>query len=87
MRIGHKQYFVEYESDKYNRHYYCRETGEYGCYLHDGGNASTLRSAKQVIRNIRKMREDEHPRNFKVYDCWADVDETTNHVPCMYEEP
>ena len=73
---GHKQYFVEYESDK-------RICGSYN---HIAGNASTINSAKSIIRKIRKMLAEENPRNFRVYDCWADVDEETNFVPCVYAE-
>lgn len=73
---GRKQYFVEYESDRK----VC------GSYTHDAGSASTIRSAKTIIRNVRKHQADENPRNFKVYDCWADIDPATNHVPCVYEE-
>lgn len=73
---GHKQYFVEYESDKM----IC------GSYNHTAGNASTINSAKSIIRKIRKMIAEENPRNFRVYDCWADVDEKTNFVSCVYAE-
>ncbi len=73
---GHKQYFVEYESD--NR--IC------GSYNHTAGNANTINSAKSIIRKIKKMLAEENPRNFRVYDCWADVDEETNSVPCVYSE-
>ena len=73
---GHKQYFIQYESDKM----IC------GTNIHTDGNASTIKSAKSVIRNIRKRIAEENPRNFRVYDCWADVDENTNFVPCVYSE-
>lgn len=53
MRTGHKQYFVEYESDKYNRSHYCRETGEYGCFLHDGGNP-TNRAGRLISDRKRR---------------------------------
>ena len=83
-----KQYFVEFESDKFNKSRYNPETDDYGCYTHFAGNASTIKSAKAVIRNIRKNPDlaDDHPRNFKVYDCWADIDPATNHAPCVYFE-
>ena len=42
---GNKQYFVEYESDKM----IC------GSYNHTAGNASTINSAKSIIRKIRKI--------------------------------
>lgn len=71
-----KQYFVEYESDRI----VC------GSKIRTAGRASTIRSAKSIIRNIRKNYAEENPRNFKVFDSWADVDEETNFVPCVYEE-
>ena len=81
-----KQFFVLYESDRFDRKMWNRETGEYGCNLHEAGNASTLRSAKAIIGNIRRNHADENPRNFSVYDCWAEVDPATNFVPCVYAE-
>ena len=71
-----KQYFVEFESDKI----VCRSK------IHIACRASTIKSAKSIIRNIRKNYAEENPRNFKVFDSWADVDEETNFVPCVYEE-
>lgn len=73
---GHKQYFVQYESDR-------RVCGSYD---HHGGNASTIRSAKAIIRNIRRQMADANPRNFRVYDILGEIDETTDHVPCVYAE-
>lgn len=81
-----KQFFVEYESDVYNRGHWNQNTNDYGCNIWFAGNASTIRSAKSIIRNIRKNRVEENPRNFKVYDCWADVEQETDHVPCVYFE-
>lgn len=73
---GHKQFFVEYESDRM----IC------GSYNHPGGNASTIKSAKTIIRNIRKQKAEENPRNFRVYDSLGDIDEKTDFVPCVYLE-
>lgn len=73
---GHKQFFVEYESDRM----IC------GSYNHHGGNASTIKSAKTIIRNIRKQKAEETPRNFRVYDSLGDIDEKTDFVPCVYRE-
>lgn len=81
-----KQFFVEFESDKYNRGMWNKETKEYGCNVWSAGNASTIRSAKSIIRNIRKDYAEENPRNFRVYDSWADVDPETDFVPCVYYE-
>ena len=73
---GHKQYFVEYESDRM----ICNS------YNHQGGNASTIKSAKSIIRNIRKTMAEYNPRNFRVYDSDGEIDEATNFVPCVYAE-
>lgn len=83
---GRKQYFVEYESDRFNKGMYNRETGEYGSYIHDAGNAGTIKSAKSIIQKIRREHAGENPRNFKVYDSCADADKNTNFVPCVYTE-
>lgn len=80
------QYFVKYRSDRYNRMMFNREAGEYGCYEHDGGNASSLRVAKSHIRYIRQEYANENPRDFRVYDSFANVDEATGYVPCVYAE-
>lgn len=82
-----KQYFVEYVSDRYNRNEYDREKGDYGSYNHEYGSyASTIKTAKSYIRSIRKNHADENPRNFRIYDRWADVDTQTGFCPCVYQE-
>ena len=81
-----KQFFVEYESDRYNRGMWNKQTNYYGCNVWNAGNASTIRSAKSIIRNVRKNHAEENPRNFKVYDSWADVEPETDFVPCVYAE-
>jgi hypothetical protein len=73
---GHKQYFVQYESDRI----VC------GSYDHPGGNASTIKSAKAIIRNIRRQMAGTNPRNFRVYDSLGEIDEATDFVPCVYAE-
>ena len=75
MRMGHKRFFVRYENDKM----IC------GDFDHFGGNASTIKSAKAIISNIK--RDDvNNPRNFRVYDSDGEIDERTNFVPCIYSE-
>lgn len=78
MSKSYYRYFVRYESDKVvcgsNDHMLC--------------NASSIKSAKAAIR-IERQKEyiaAYNPRNFRVYDCWADVDPETQHVPCVYQE-
>ena len=70
-----KQFFMQYESDRIvcgsNKH-------EWGC------RASSLATAKGYIRRCRKEKAAENPRNFRIFDSWADVDPSTNYVPCVY---
>ena len=72
----HKRFFIEYESDRVICH----------SNRHNAGNASTLKSAKAVIRNIRKNDTENNPRHFCVYDCWAETDPVTNFAPLVYED-
>lgn len=72
---GCKQFFVEYTSDRM----VCRS------YSHIAGRASTIRGAKSIIRKVRQQYAEYNPRDFRVYDSFADVDEDT-HVPCVYQE-
>lgn len=72
-----KQFFIMFESDRVvcgsNDHILC--------------NASTIKSARAAIRSARKKEyiAEHNPRNFRVYDSWADVPED-QHVPCVYQE-
>lgn len=50
------------------------------------GYCSTIKTAKAMIKRHRKDYAQYNPHNYKVFDSWADVDETTNHVPCVYSE-
>ena len=87
MSWSAKQYFIEYESDKFDWLAYDREKGERGSYTHYyGSHASTIKTAKSYIRKIRRELAEENPRNFRIYDSWADVDPVTNYVPCVYQE-
>ena len=76
MSRGHKQYFIEYESDRM----IC------GSYNHPGGNASTIKSAKSIIKKIRRLMAEHNPRNFRVYDSFGDICQSTGFVPCVYAE-
>lgn len=70
-----KQYFMEYESDRK----VC------GGYSHVWGFASSIKTAKGYIARCRKREAGHNPRNFRVYDAWADCPEG-EHVPCVYRE-
>ena len=80
MARGHKQYFITgYEIGMANNNFiYSRQVNI--------GNASTLASAKAMISRYRRARQGSSPQNFNVYDCWAEVDEETGFVPCVYHE-
>ena len=75
-KMAHKRFFVRYESNQM----ICDS------FDHFGGNASTIKSAKSIISNIKRELADRAPRNFRIYDSYADVDEKTGFVPCVYEE-
>lgn len=70
-----KRYFMEYDSDKK----VC------GSYSHIFGFTNSIETAKGYIRRCRKGYADSNPRNFRIYDTWADVPEG-EHVPCVYQE-
>ena len=48
--------------------------------------ASSIKTAKMYINRCRKQKAQYNPRNFRIYDHWADVDPITNYVPCVYQE-
>lgn len=70
-----KRYFMEYDSDKK----VC------GSYSHIFGFTNSIETAKGYIRRCRKGYAGSNPRNFRIYDTWADVPEG-EHVPCVYQE-
>lgn len=72
-----KQYFITCEHDN-------MICGEHQSTI---GRASTIKSAKATISHARKNNGIlKNPHNFKIYDCFADIDTTTGFVPCVYEE-
>ena len=71
-----KQYSMQYESDEI-----CC-----GSNNHTWAHASTIKTAKQYISQCRKREADRNPRNFRIYDHWADVDPSTDYAPCVYHE-
>ena len=75
-----KQYSMQYESDQRN------PFSNIGEYEHFYGYASTIKTAKQYIRKCRKEEAQYNPRNFRIYDHWADVDPATDYVPYVYQE-
>ena len=51
------------------------------------GRASTIESAKSIIRKTRKDNGIfSNPHNFRIYDCFAEVNEATGFVPFVYKE-
>ena len=75
-----KQYSMEFESDQINH------MSNVGKNNHFWGYASTIKTAKQDISKCRKAEAARHPRNFRIYDHWAEVDPITNYVPVVYHE-
>ena len=75
-----KRYSLHYESDERN------PFSNIGEYEHIYGNASTIKTAKQYISRVRKTEARHNPRNFRIYDHFADVDPSTDYVPCVYHE-
>ena len=76
-----KQYSLQYTSDEYNRF---SNTDPYN---HFYGYASTIKGAKAYISRIKNSYlKRENPRNFRIYDHWADVNPNTNYVQCVYHE-
>ena len=71
-----KQYSMRYESDEI----VCRSND------HQWGMASTIKTCKQYIIRCKKVKAQYNPRNFRIYDHWADVDPKTNYVPCVYQQ-
>lgn len=68
------RYFVEYVSDRYDGQAYDMEKDDYGSFNHYyPTHANSIKTAKGYIRKIRKECADENPRNFRIYDMWADV--------------
>ena len=75
-----KRCSLHYESDEHN------PFSNIGEYEHIYGNASTIKTAKQYISRVRKTEARHNPRNFRIYDHFADVDPSTDYVPCVYHE-
>ncbi len=82
---GRARYFLEYESDRYDKKAWDAATKQYGSFIHCDGYHGTLKTCKGYISQIRREKANENPRNFRIYDSYADVDEATGHVPCVYE--
>lgn len=75
-----KQYSMQYTSDKINRF------SNIDPHDHFWGYASTIKGAKQYISRCKKAEAQYNPRNFRIYDHYADVDPETNYVPCVYQQ-
>ena len=81
-----KRYFVMFKSDRFEKNMWDIERQEYGSYDHDYGSASSIKTCKGYISRIKKLYATENPRDFRIYDSWADVDPVTDHVPYVYRE-
>lgn len=70
-----KRFLGQYESDEI----VC------GSHIHSLGRGSTMKTMKGYINWYRKHKAQFNPRNFCVYDTYADGD-PNEHVPCVYQE-
>ena len=70
-----KRYFLMYDSDQT----IC------GRKRHTGGNGNSIKICKGYIRTIRKNEAQYNPRNFTIYDSFAEI-EDTGFVPEVYHE-
>lgn len=70
-----KQYSVYYESDQM----ICNS------YDHFYGYTTSMRTAKAYISQIKKNYSDHNPRNFRIYDQYAEV-EDDEPILCIYRE-
>lgn len=77
-----KRYSLEFESDKINN-FSSREDFRYS---HFYGFASTIKTAKSYISRVKKTYAEDNPRNFRIYDHYADVDPVTDYVPVVYQQ-
>lgn len=70
-----KQYSVYYTSDRTicnsNEHFY--------------GYASSFKTAKSYIGRIKRTEAEHNPRDFKIFDQFADVADN-EPIPCIYQE-
>lgn len=83
-----KRYSMQYISDKQIGTEYDNTSGRYvPSYNHIYGMASSIKVCKQYIARCKKKYADDHPRNFRIYDHYGEVDEETRYVPCVYQEP
>ncbi len=71
-----KRFSMRYESDDI----VCGSNDHtYGC-------ANSLNVAKQYIAKCKASLKDRHPRNFRIYDHFADIDPVSGFVPIVYQE-
>lgn len=70
-----KQYSVYYESDQM----ICNS------FDHFYGYTTSMRTARAYIRWIKKNYSKHNPRNFRIYDHYAEV-EDDEPIPCVFHE-
>lgn len=70
-----KRYFGTYKSDEM----VCQS------YIHHMGNGSSMKTMKGYIKWYRDNKAQYNPRDFRIYDTWADCP-PDEHVPCVYQE-
>ena len=80
-----KQYFVECTTDVFQSNMYNPNTKKYGSFEKWLGGCNSVKTAKSYISKAKKELADINPRDFKVYDSFADICQETNHVPVVYQ--
>ncbi|MGD6877873.1 hypothetical protein [Bacillus infantis] len=81
-----KRYSMQYTSDK-RAGWEEDENGNFvPSYNHQYGIANSIKTCRQYISKCKKRDAEYNPRNFRIYDHFADVDTETNYVPCVYQE-
>lgn len=83
-----KRYSLEYISDEraacsgtYNH-----LTQQYDKHLHSGYNGNSMKTMKNYISKIKKLKAEYNPREFRIYDLEA-PDEPDGHIGQVYYEP
>ena len=87
--MSKKQFFIGYTTDDSQRLF---ENGRIPRNFESNGvGYSSIKSARNGIAKVRREEADKHPREFGVYDGWAEpiinpVMDGLEFVPCVYCE-
>lgn len=87
--MSRKRFFIGYVTDETQRLF---ENGRIAHnYEFSGGGYSSLKSAKNGIAKMRRENAEKHPREFGVFDSWAEpvinpVMDGEEFTPCVWCE-